>query len=155
MATDLIGYGRLVEEALRHVVREALVKAAREGIPDPHHFYITFRTDHPGVAIPASLRERYPSEMTIVLQHQFWDLEVDDRGFGVNLSFSGVPRRLVVPFAAVKVFADPSVEFGLQFQVDITTPDFDEAPQDALPADRADESEGGAEVVTLDRFRRK
>ena len=119
MRRSRIDYGRLVESALRTVVRDVL-HAARpsEGAPAPHHFYITFRTRHPGVAIPEFLRDRYPVDMTIVLQHQFWDLTVDDEGFAVTLSFNDQMQRLRIPFAAIKVFADPGVEFGLQFTLD-------------------------------------
>jgi hypothetical protein len=163
MRRSRIDYGRLVEGALRTVVRDVLGRLAKEGVPPPHHFYITFRTQHPGVAIPDFLRDRYPVDMTIVLQHQFWDLSVDDEGFQVTLSFNDQLQRLRIPFAAIKVFADPGVEFGLQF-----TLDEDGEPQAAevkllgsssrqaagdggenpLPA-------GGAEIVTLDRFRKK
>lgn len=118
MASDGLRYDRMVEDALRSVVRRALIHVAREGLPGNHHFYITFRTDHKNAEIPAALRERYPGEMTIVLQHQFWGLEVDEDQFCVTLSFADVPHRLVVPFAAVTAFADPSVRFGLQFDVD-------------------------------------
>jgi uncharacterized protein len=115
MPDQSIDYGRLVERALRQVVRAALDVVAKQGLPGRHHLYITFRTDHPGVAIAEDLRARYPSEMTIVLQHEFWGLEVWDDRFAVTLSFNSVSQRLEVPFAAVTVFADPSVEFGLQF----------------------------------------
>ena len=108
----------MVEDALRSVVRRALIHVAREGLPGNHHFYITFRTDHQDVEIPAALRERYPGEMTVVLKHQFWGLEVGEEQFCVTLSFADVPHRLVVPFAAVTAFADPSVRFGLQFDVE-------------------------------------
>ncbi len=116
MTKDLLRYDRMVERALRSVVREALRQIAEYGLPGAHHVYITFQTDHPGVALPDHLRERYPSEMTIVLQHQFWDLEVEDACFAVTLSFNDVLERLVIPFSAVTVFADPSVNFGLQLR---------------------------------------
>ena len=106
MAQDLYQYEKMVERALRGVVREALERAAREGLRGAHHFYIGFATDMPGVAIPDSLRARYPHEMTIVLQHQFWDLEVGKNKFGVTLSFQKQLERLVIPFAAVRSFAD-------------------------------------------------
>jgi len=118
MASDGLRYDRMVEDALRSVVRRALIHISREGLPGNHHFYITFRTDHKKAEIPAALRERYPGEMTIVLQHQFWGLEVGEEQFCVTLSFADVPHRLVVPFAAVTAFADPSVRFGLQFDVE-------------------------------------
>lgn len=163
MRRSRIDYGRLVETALRTVVRDVLVRLAKEGAPPPHHFYVTFRTRHPGVVIPEFLRDRYPVDMTIVLQHQFWDLAIDDEGFAVTLSFSDQLQRLRIPFAAIKVFADPGVEFGLQFTIDD-----DSEPQSAdvkllgasVKAAKPDESEppaesGGAEIVTLDRFRKK
>ena len=115
MSGNELRYDALVEDALRGVVREALNYAAERGLPGDHHFYITFRTEHPGVDIPRSLRDRYPNEMTVVLQHQFWGLDVGEEGFGVTLSFADVPERLSIPFAALTAFADPSVQFGLQF----------------------------------------
>ena len=108
-------YDVMVERALRGVLREALRQVADKGLPGEHHFYITFHSDHPGVEIPDHLRERYPREMTVVLQHRFWNLEVGDEAFAVTLSFSDVPEHLRVPFEAVIAFADPSVRFGLQF----------------------------------------
>ena len=163
MRRSRIDYGRLVEGALRTVVRDVLGGLVSEGAPPPHHFYVTFRTHHPGVAIPEFLRDRYPVDMTIVLQHQFWDLAIDDEGFAVTLSFSDQLQRLRIPFAAIKVFADPGVEFGLQFTIDD-----DSEPQSAdvkllgasVKAAKPDEGEppaesGGAEIVTLDRFRKK
>ena len=166
MRRSQIDYGRLVENALRTVVRDVLDRLGREGAPPPHHFYITFRTHHPGVAIPEFLRDRYPTDMTIVLQHQFWDLAVDEDGFAVTLSFNDQMQRLRIPFAAIKVFADPGVEFGLQF----TLEDDGERPpgepirllggserQTPAPADGEAEApvEGRAEMVSLDRFRKK
>jgi hypothetical protein len=115
MTTPQIDYASLVEKALLRVVRDVLATVAEEGLPGRHHLYITFRTDHPGVVIDDTLRARYPTEMTIVLQHEFWGLEVEDAGFAITLKFNGVPQRLEIPFDAVTVFADPSVEFGLQF----------------------------------------
>jgi hypothetical protein len=117
MADDELRYDRMVEDALRSVVSRALSHAAEHGLSGDHHFYITFLTDRPGVVIPDHLRSHYPSEMTIVLQHQFSGLEVGPDAFGVTLSFSNKPERLTVPYAAVSAFADPSVRFGLQFDV--------------------------------------
>lgn len=163
MSHKKIEYGQLVEQALRTVVRDVLGRLSRNEVPPPHHFYVTFRTDHPGVIIPDYLHERYPNEMTIVLQHQYWDLDVEEDRFSVKLSFNEVPENLIVPFAAIKVFADPGVEFGLQFTLDGSG---EEAAQ-ALPLHRppalrevkddapAEVPEGGAEIVTLDRFRKK
>ena len=116
MNNQQIDYPGLVEKALLHVVHDVLGMVAEHGLPGRHHLYITFRTDNAGVEIDDALRERYPTEMTIVLQHEFWGLEVSDDRFCVTLSFNNVPQRLEVPFSAVTVFADPSVEFGLQFR---------------------------------------
>jgi hypothetical protein len=168
MPPQSIDYGRLVERALRSVVRDALEQVARHGLPGRHHLYITFRTDHPAVVIDDSLRARYPAEMTIVLQHQFWDLEIGADGFAIGLSFSDLPHRLEIPFEAVTVFADPSVEFGLQLgalagtaaaTTEAGAKAAAPAPVSQLPtADgpRASPTkDGSAEVVALDRFRKK
>jgi hypothetical protein len=116
MSTDLVRYDLLVQEALKSVVRKVLADTAREGLPGEHHFYISFRTDHAGVRLSQRLREKYPKEMTIVLQHQFDQLTVQDHGFEVGLSFSGFPERLRVPFDSLTGFFDPSVQFGLKFE---------------------------------------
>jgi hypothetical protein len=116
MPTDLIRYDLLVQDALKGVVRRVLANAMRDGIPGEHHFYLSFRTREKGVRISQSLRDKYPDEMTIVLQHQFWDLSVNDHAIEVGLSFSGVPEKLVIPFDAVSGFFDPSVQFGLKFE---------------------------------------
>jgi uncharacterized protein len=117
MPQDLYHYEQMVERALRGVVREALERAAKDGLRGAHHFYIGFSTRAPGVSIPDSLRERYPEEMTIVLQHQYWNLEIGREAFSVTLSFQRQLERLTVPFAAVRSFADPSVNFALEFAV--------------------------------------
>ncbi|KQQ32280.1 Stringent starvation protein B [Methylobacterium sp. Leaf125] len=117
MADDLIRYDLLVQDALRGVVRKVLTDAAREGLAGEHHFYVSFRTEAPGVRMSQRLREKYPQDMTIVLQHQFWDLGVNEHTFEVGLSFSGVPERLLVPFDALTGFFDPSVQFGLKFDL--------------------------------------
>jgi len=116
-ADSLMPYLGWTEEALRGVVRQAIAHVAAHGLPGEHHFYLTFRTDHAGVTIPAHLKARYPQEMTIVLQHKFWDLKLESGGqaFSVGLSFGGVPAKLVVPFAALTGFADPQVNYGLSF----------------------------------------
>ncbi len=116
MARDTLQYDKMVESALRGVVRQALIYISKNGLPGNHHFYLTFRTDHPGVDISESLRAQYPNDMTVVLQHQYWGLEVNDDHFVVNLSFNNIPERLQVPYAAMMSFVDPSVKFGLQFQ---------------------------------------
>jgi len=117
MTKDLIRYDLLVQDALKGVVRKVLGDAAKHGLSGEHHFYVSFRTDFPGVRISNRLREKYPQDMTIVLQHQYWDLSVTESGFEVGLSFSGVPERLVVPYDAVIGFFDPSVQFGLKFEL--------------------------------------
>jgi len=118
MAVDHIRYDILAQDALRGVVRRVLTDAAKNGVPGEHHFYISFDTRAEGVRLSPRMRAQYPEEMTVVLQHQFWDLEVTEIGFEVGVSFGGVPERLAVPFAAIKGFFDPSVQFGLQFQQD-------------------------------------
>lgn len=175
MAEDLIRYDILAQEALRGVMRKVLAEVARTGLPGNHHFFITFLTSAPGVRISTRLRERYPEQMTIVIQFQYWDLKVSDTGFEVGLSFSDVPERLEIPFSAVRGFYDPSVNFELEF--DVKT---EEAP--AVPATRAaakppaevapaqpkkaepkkkpeivkeTAAAKGAEVVSLDAFRKK
>src|SRR6201986_3182211 len=115
MATDHIRYDVLARDALRGVLRHVLKEAAEHGLPGEHHFYITFLSTAEGVKISPRLLSQYPQEMTIILQHQFWDLVVTEDRFEVGLSFGGIPERLVVPFAAIKSFSDPSVEFGTQF----------------------------------------
>jgi hypothetical protein len=118
MPTDHIRYDLLVQEALRSVVRKVLGDAARNGLPGDHHFYISFKTHAPGVTVPATMRQKYPDEMTIILQHEFWDLSVNGEGFEVSLSFSRKPERLAIPFAAITGFSDPSVPtFGFKFMV--------------------------------------
>ncbi len=153
---DAFRYDKMVEKALRGVVRQALDEVVADGLADDHHFYITFFTDHPGVKIPSYLKDRYPGEMTIVLQHQFYDLEVDADKFSVMLSFNNVPERLQIPLAAVTIFADPSVNFALQFQ-----PLSDEDDEDIrfeaeeLDVDNQDKQKKKGEVVSLDQFRKK
>jgi len=164
MSDQKIPYDELVQDALLGVVRKVLTDAANYGLPGAHHFYIAFRTEHPGVDIPAYLRERYKEEMTIVLQNQFWDLKVEDEYFQVGLSFNSKPAVLTIPFAAVTGFLDPSVEFALQFQRPRPSQPAAEpaAPEPAATAaEPADDSPapadngGEANVVALDAFRRK
>ena len=115
-AEPTIDYDTLMQDAMRGVVRTVLTQAAKSGLPGDHHFYISFDTSASGVVLSKRLKDKYPSEMTVVLQHRFWDLSVDDGGFEVKLTFDGIPERLVVPFAAIRVFFDPSVRYGLQFE---------------------------------------
>jgi uncharacterized protein len=196
MAVDHIRYDLLAQEALRDgVVRRVLADAACHGLPGDHHFFITFDTRSPGVKISARLQAQHPAELTIVLQHQFWDLSVTDDGFEVGLSFSGIPEQLFVPFAAIRGFFDPSVEFGMRFEMEPATsetatetttrppradrPSAVPAPTGDLavagspvdsarlasntagadesgsPPDTSGEPAKGAEVVRIDRFRKK
>ncbi|MFO1068601.1 MAG: ClpXP protease specificity-enhancing factor SspB [Geminicoccaceae bacterium] len=164
MARERVEYGRMVEAALRTVVRDVLRRLATDGLPPPHHFYITFRTTHPEVEMPDHLRERYPGDMTIVLQHQYWDLQVDDTGFSITLSFNDQLQRLRIPYTAIKVFADPGVEFGLQFTLEPTPEPAPAPPGRLLPgpakpaapaAEEAATKPTTAEIVALDRFRKK
>jgi uncharacterized protein len=193
MAVDHIRYDVLAQEALRRVVHDVLTDAAKNGLPGEHHFYITLDTSAEGLRISARLREQYPEEITIILQHQFWDLVVGEEKFEVGLAFGGVPEKLVVPFAAIKGFFDPSVQFGLQFET-ITEPQSGavNVPAEAPAARKTSETSekprkparqqplqksasaptapptpspklvesnpdkpAGAEVVRLDRFRKK
>jgi hypothetical protein len=117
MAVDYIRYDILAQEALRGMVRTVLADAAAKGLPGEHHFFITFDTRAEGVRLSPRLRAQHPTDMTIVLQHQFWDLTVTDEGFGVGLSFNGIPESLMVPWSAITDFVDPSVQFGLKFAV--------------------------------------
>lgn len=155
---NILRYDKMVENALRGVVRQAVEEVMEDGLPGDHHFYITFMTDYPGVNIPDYLRDRYPGEMTIVLQFQFYDLDVDDQRMQVTLSFNNVPEKLEIPLAAITIFADPSVNFALQFQPmgDDLEPDFepDDDPDGDGPSDSDDDGKKG-EVVSLDQFRKK
>lgn len=135
---DLIRYDVMVQDALLGVVRKVLQDAARLGLPGEHHFYITFRSQAPGVKLSARLREKYPDEMTVVLQHQFWDLIVGETGFEVGLSFGGVPERLVVPYEAMTGFYDPSVQFGLKFTPDEALADNDAGEEEPSVKEQLD-----------------
>lgn len=131
MVHDQIRYDILVQDALRSVIRKVLTEVAKAGLPGEHHFFITFLTNAPGVKISGRLKERYPDQMTIVLQHQFWDLNVSDTGFEVSLSFGDVPERLVVPFSAVQVFYDPTAAFEAAFDLASDLPKSDnDSPQE-------------------------
>jgi hypothetical protein len=174
MAVDHIRYDLLTQDAMRGVIRAVLRDAAGKGLPGDHHFFITFDTRAPGVKLSTRLRAQYAKEMTIVLQHQFWDLTVTDDGVEVGLSFNGIPERLTVPFAAINDFADPAAKFRLQF----ASVDDERAIEDGAsplaanalvsgaaeaaaplpapePQQQPDKPTAGAEVVRLDRFRKK
>ena len=160
---SLIPYDEIVQEALRAVVGRVLgeVEAAGGNLPGNHHFYITFKTGAPGVSIPPRLRERFPDEMTIVLQNKFWDLKVGDNGFTVGLTFNQIPAKLDIPFGAITAFVDPAVDFGLQFQA--TVADMAPEPPEAAENDAAEqgahpavtEADDGSNVVTVDFGRKK
>jgi uncharacterized protein len=169
MATDHIRYDVLARDALRGVLRRVLSDAAEHGLPGEHHFFITFLSKADGVKLSPRLLAQYPEEMTIILQHQFWDLVVTEDRFEVGLSFGGIPERLVIPFAAIKSFFDPSVQFGMQFepQEAAEAPAAKQLPavppSPALPATTAEPAAAeepargneGATVVRFDRFRKK
>ena len=174
----MLRYDKWVEEALCHVIRRALSQVAADGLPDPHHFFITFLTDAPGVVMPESLRAQYPENITVVIQHQFWGLKVEDDAFEVSLAFQGVNTPLRIPFDAITAFADPGVNFGLQLKV--TEKEAGEEAGEPPPAPESgakpkrrtrppvsklkDESKDqveapadgkSGEVITLDTFRKK
>ena len=165
MATDHIRYDVLARDALRGVLRRVLTDAAENGLPGDHHFFITFLSTAEGVKLSPRLLAQYPEEMTVILQHQFWDLTVTEDRFEVGLSFGGVAERLVVPFNSIKSFFDPSVQFGLQFEpADAPVANLPAVPAPAAPAvptpaienkDEPAKPNEGAEVVRLDRFRKK
>ena len=204
MSEDLIRYDILAQEAMRGVVRKVLTEVAQTGLPGEHHFFITFNTRYPGVRVSSRIREQYPEEMTIVLQHQFWDLSVTETTFEVGLSFNSVPERLLIPFEAITAFVDPHASFGLKLEAaedeehadlsdtmtEMETEEADTEPQEAVieadaeanaedgedeaarepeeataeaePAEEGEAEEqpapavsGGAEVVSLDAFRKK
>jgi hypothetical protein len=153
-----INYGRLMHKALRQLISDVLAQVARTGLPGKHHFYITFDTTHPGVDMARSLKERYPEEMTIVMQDWYADLAVMKDRFSVTLNFGNVPEPIVIPFEAIKTFVDPSVEFGLRFdaQEEGARPDGAETPAEDEPEDEPSGggARGDAEVVSLDKFRK-
>lgn len=160
---SLIPYDEIVQEALRAVVGRVLGQVEAEGgqLPGNHHFYITFKTGAPGVSIPNHLKERFPDEMTIVLQNKFWELSVEENAFSVGLSFNQVPAKLYIPFSAITAFVDPAVDFGLQFQAVAT--ETEPEPHEAAENDSQDQTDGpdgpddgdGSNVVTVDFGRKK
>ena len=154
-----IDYGKLMHSAMRGLIQEVLGDVRDHGLPGAHHFFITFDTTHPDAELAPWLRERYPSEMTVVIQHWFDDLQVNDDGFGITLNFGDAPERLYIPYDAIQTFVDPSVEFGLRFESHDDEDDGTEADPEAAPAAMAedvepDEPRTDAEVVSLDRFRK-
>jgi hypothetical protein len=171
MAEDLIRYDILAQDALRGVMRKVLSEVARTGLPGEHHFFITFLTHAAGVRVSSRLLAQYPEEMTIVVQHQYWELTVTEQAFEIGLSFNGVPERLLVPFTAVKGFFDPSVPFGLQFEAQPpkaataqqesprltadASPPFLPAPAEPPAEEPPVQQPGDAQIVRLDAFRKK
>ncbi len=159
MTNDFLNYESMVKEALRGVARAALRQASESGLVGEHHFYVSFRTNAPGVDIADNLRREYPNEMTIVLQNQYWDLEVTEDRFSVMLNFHKLPHRLEVPFAALIGFADPGVNFALQFGPRPERAEDAEPPRagapDQMAGESASASAGTEKVVTLDAFRKK
>jgi hypothetical protein len=156
---DHIGYQLLTQAALKGVVRAALEKAAKlQNLPGEHHFYVTFRTRTQGVQMADYLKDKFPDEMTIVIQHQYWDFEVHEDRFEIILKFGGVPQHLRIPFAAVSRFFDPSVNFGLQFDAEQVTTFAEPTAASAKPkavAAPGEAADPNATVVSLDAFRRK
>lgn len=166
-----IDYPAMIDNAMRSVVRTAMEQVAATGaLPGDHHFFVSFLTNHPGVSISPVLRQRYPEEMTIVVQHQFWDLTVDDEKFCITLSFNNVPEKLVIPFAALSAFADPSIKFGLQFHSRQWQDDEEvhcpatgktgrepmaEASFDEDPPSEAHPPANDSKVISLEAFRKK
>jgi len=173
---DTIDYPGMIDSAMRGVVREALLHIQREGLPGEHHFFISFLTNFPGVSMSPQLRARYPEEITIVVQHQFWDLKITQEQFSIMLSFNNIPEKLTVPFDALTAFADPSIKFGLQFHGKPTAAPASAAPESpvACPAtgktgqekppsaafeeeapSEASEAANDEKVVSLEAFRGK
>lgn len=152
---SLLPYDEWTDDAMRQVAIRALAHVAVHGLPGDHHFYLTFRTDHPGVVMPPRLRAQYPQEMTIVLQHQFWDLKMDEEAglISVGLSFGGVPSTLVIPVSALVAFADPHIRYGMRFRPE--QPDTAAADDPPVDEPQAAIEDNGPQVVSLDAFRRR
>jgi uncharacterized protein len=170
MTEDLMRYDQLAQNALRGVVRDALRKVQRTGLPGEHHFYIAFNTKYPGVGLSPRIAERYPREMTVVLQHQYWNLNIYEDRFEVELSFDNIPEKLIIPFNSIKGFLDPSVQFGLQFEVVPVEENTEAKPGEVVDmngkptGEQASETESNGDdvadpsekkVVSLDAFRKK
>ncbi|MEQ1705653.1 MAG: ClpXP protease specificity-enhancing factor SspB [Rickettsiales bacterium] len=160
MTKDQINYPLLIDQAMRGVVRDVLRLVQSTGLPGNHHFYVSYSTLHPGVRMSEQLRAKYPKEITIVIQHQFWDFKVEDQQFHVTLSFGGVPEKLTIPFAALTAFADPSIKFGLQFQQsEMFGADSAELHQaeEAISSDVVFDAAASSEdkIISLDAFRKK
>jgi hypothetical protein len=159
MSKDQLHYPTLIDQAMRGVVRDILRRVQATGLPGNHHFYISYSTLHSGVKMSDQLRAKYPKEITIVIQHQFWDFKVEDQQFHVTLSFGGTPEKLTIPFAALTAFADPSIKFGLQFQqsemFEVDSISIDDVEKIAVETAPTDESGGEDKIISLDAFRKK
>ncbi len=150
-----IDYGKLMHHAMRGLIQTVLEDVKQNGLPGEHHFFITFDTGHPDARLADWLKERYPEEMTVVMQHQYDDLEVTDEGFSITLSFGDAPEPLYIPYDSIETFVDPSVEFGLRFESqDTEDDDGPEPPEDTPDGDGPEPEHKDAEVVSLDRFRK-
>jgi hypothetical protein len=154
--TRTIDYGNLMHRAMRSLIQQVLISVAKDGLPGAHHFFITFDTMHPDVEIADWLSDRYPGEMTVVIQHWFENLEITDEGFTITLNFGDNPETLYIPYDSIKTFVDPSVEFGLRFETQDDDNAADEAPMDEMvePNDTGKGARKDAEVVSLDKFRK-
>jgi uncharacterized protein len=160
MIKDQINYPTLIDHAMRGVVRDVLRLVQSSGLPGNHHFYISYSTLHPGVKMSEQLRAKYPREITIVIQHQFWDFKVEEQQFQVTLSFSGIPEKLTIPFASLTAFADPSIKFGLQFQQSEMFEDdsmqHEVVEEVTVEEEASNEAAGGEDkIISLDSFRKK
>ena len=152
---DEIDYGNLMHNAMRSLIQEVLTEVKNNGLPGEHHFFITFDTNHAGVEMASWLKDRYPTEITVVMQHWYDDLEVKDDGFSGTLNFGDTPEHLVIPYEAILTFVDPSVEFGLRFETNEEDEDTDEQkPTVSKESDKDDTKKETGQVVSLDNFRK-
>lgn len=152
---DEIDYGNLMHNAMRSLIQDVLTEVKNNGLPGEHHFFITFDTNHAGVEIASWLKDRYPTEITVVMQHWYDDLEVKDDGFSVTLNFGDTPEHLVIPYEAILTFVDPSVEFGLRFETNEEDEDTDEQkPTVSKESNKVDTKKETGQVVSLDNFRK-
>ena len=152
---DEIDYGNLMHNAMRSLIQDVLTEVKNNGLPGEHHFFITFDTNHAGVEMASWLKDRYPTEITVVMQHWYDDLEVKDDGFSVTLNFGDTPEHLVIPYEAILTFVDPSVEFGLRFETNEEDEETDEQkPTVSKESDKVDTKKETGQVVSLDNFRK-
>ncbi len=158
MTEDMINYPTMIDAAMRGMVRDILKRVQTEGLPGEHHFFISYSTSHSGVKMSDQLRAKYPTDITIVMQHQFWDFKVEEHQFHITLSFGGAPEKLTVPFAALTAFADPSIKFDLQFQAIAVDDDFIPSIGETDESDEASDDnadDGVDKIISLDAFRKK